>query len=375
MKRLSQRSGLRLGFTLVELLVVIVIIGILMGLLLPAVQMARSSARKATCANNLHQIGVAYKNALSRQAKVRSSDWTTKLLPFVADQTDIFICPDVGEGEGSYGMNNCAHKFGTGDSGKIVMLDYLTTSADIVTFAPNVRCETWNENRAFTRHHSTCNVLFFDGHVSAASDSGITPCTQDPCCTPGSGGTFREFWVPTRGCSQEEGTGTEGNGIFVTYRQGVNAFSGAGVTDINENLEKPFGGQYSAQFWPDGFAPPSNVFTGVWTGKLIPPTTDTYTFYVANDDHCVARVNGIEVFRQDGHRWINEGQGWNVGQLHPVVIGSGQVPVQLTANQPVDIYIELVNYGGPGFLIFRWKNSSMAEPQPIPTANLLAVPQ
>jgi prepilin-type N-terminal cleavage/methylation domain-containing protein/prepilin-type processing-associated H-X9-DG protein len=47
------------GFTLIELLVVIMIIGLLAGLLFPAINSAIESARRTTCTNNLHQIGIA----------------------------------------------------------------------------------------------------------------------------------------------------------------------------------------------------------------------------------------------------------------------------------------------------------------------------
>ena len=60
-------SAPRRGFTVVELLVVASVVALLLALILPAVQASRGAARKAACANNLKQVGVALHTFVARE--------------------------------------------------------------------------------------------------------------------------------------------------------------------------------------------------------------------------------------------------------------------------------------------------------------------
>jgi prepilin-type processing-associated H-X9-DG protein len=89
------------------LLVVIAIIAVLIGLLVPAVQKVRESAARATCQNNLHQIGVAchnYHGVFQRFPQPRgvplglgvaftsAPGWMVQILPYIEQDAVYNAC-------------------------------------------------------------------------------------------------------------------------------------------------------------------------------------------------------------------------------------------------------------------------------------------
>jgi prepilin-type N-terminal cleavage/methylation domain-containing protein/prepilin-type processing-associated H-X9-DG protein len=86
------------AFTLIELLVVITIVGILIAIMLPVMGRAREEARRAQCANELRQIGLAIHmyiddhNGKFPMAQQTGEYWYDYIMPYLEDE-NVFRCP------------------------------------------------------------------------------------------------------------------------------------------------------------------------------------------------------------------------------------------------------------------------------------------
>jgi prepilin-type N-terminal cleavage/methylation domain-containing protein len=92
MIRSDRTPSPRIAVTLIELIVVLAIIAILLGLLFPALHYARELSRRAACAGNLHQLGIAMTHYVEVRRKLPDvapdgaiGGWAIAILPFMED--------------------------------------------------------------------------------------------------------------------------------------------------------------------------------------------------------------------------------------------------------------------------------------------------
>jgi prepilin-type N-terminal cleavage/methylation domain-containing protein len=107
----------KIGFTLLEILTVIAIIVILAGLLMPAIRRSRRIARKAECASNLRQIGIALQAYVNDPANngnfPPAANWGVLL---AVDNEGIFNCPSSSAGAGTAASPDYTYTAGLTDT-------------------------------------------------------------------------------------------------------------------------------------------------------------------------------------------------------------------------------------------------------------------
>jgi prepilin-type N-terminal cleavage/methylation domain-containing protein len=183
----------RRGFTLIELLVVIAIIAILAAILFPVFARARSQARKATCASNLKQLGLAFLMYAQDHDETFPVHWDALrrgqwgdidvdvvgvLVPYIKQGvttnasslqlgTGVWLCPEDSVLGGPLGKDRQAKKAERRTS---YYYNVWLTNTPIASISKDpTRCilvqDTWIDTHTRGNEPRAWNVCYSDGHV------------------------------------------------------------------------------------------------------------------------------------------------------------------------------------------------------------------
>jgi prepilin-type N-terminal cleavage/methylation domain-containing protein len=224
----------RKAFTLIELLVVIAIIAVLIGLLLPAVQAVREAASRASCNNNLKQLGIATHNFSSTFGFLPSEyvpnpgqppmggnypypnqDWHIQLLAYIEQQNEVqlvngtlvpvnnatdtmklFLCPSRGirQGQASPNAPGIPGPYGgISDYGYYVLVPWNV---------PGAQCILWNPVsgvglQQITTANGSSNTAMLTHMSVNPTEYGYGPTTWYNCNNATSGTSVPDSQAPT----------------------------------------------------------------------------------------------------------------------------------------------------------------------------------
>jgi prepilin-type N-terminal cleavage/methylation domain-containing protein/prepilin-type processing-associated H-X9-DG protein len=263
------------GFTLIELLVVIAIIGTLMGLLLPAVQNAREAGRRATCTNNMRQIGLAMHSYEAKSGNLPG--WRNELAGGLAVSWPTMILPNL-ERKDVFTVWNSA----TSSTTSVITADYTPTiSAFMCPTSPPA--------------NDTAGTLVYamNGGTGTEALVSTTQPRGDGVALDRVGGTFYD----ALNINLDIITGGDGttNTLLLAEKCGPMVLSQMPLFDSYERVEMPSGDWSTTQNTPKVFLLPNSG--GVPPINIINPQTSGEQYRYPSSNH----PGGTNAVFADGH--------------------------------------------------------------------------
>ncbi len=256
--RVRMIGGSRPGLTLIELLVVFAVVGVLVSLLLPALQSAREAARRRSCGENLHQIGLALQNyhAAQRTFPIGCRDnmglqiaWSVPVLPLL-EEVDVWR-----QFEPDQAYDSAANL----DAGKTVVPVYLCPSTSRAPHRTGLTSGDVNQNGrwdpgddlAWTDYGGMFGVgdptwefmngvMLYDRAISAAEITDGLTRTMIVGEDSGRGSQLNGQWINGQNIFDQTGriNRTRNNELFSDHPGGVQAaFCDGSVRFLSEHLD------------------------------------------------------------------------------------------------------------------------------------------